>query len=242
MVSSFRKAAYLLSSSNIGCRLISIAPLLVRRLGLWRSSSRYATLSVQIGESRRPVITIRMIAAINVILLAGCTGHVDNSGGERVSLTELEMPQTRSIDAASMSIVDLTKRVSATEHKFAAGFNRVGDSFLEQTLGEALKRDLAKVIQPTGQYGAVDVWIVDGGFYWEKTGMDFVPIVSIFSYGRSGRLRCDATLTVRLGATSDKFTEEHYIRVAQAPEGANVIAACYSALLKSVTRRIAAFK
>jgi hypothetical protein len=64
---------------------------------------------------------------------------------------------------------------------------------------------------PSGSGQAIDVWIVDAGFHFEKTAVDFVPIVNMFSYMQSGRLKCDATLTVRRGGQSRKTTVEHFV-------------------------------
>jgi hypothetical protein len=115
------------------------------------------------------------------------------------------------LDAERISIVDLTKPSYDAPSGLGLRFHRISDKVFERLPGETLKTDLERSLIASGAGKPLDVWLVDAGFYWEKTGADFIPVLNLFSSQRSGRFKCDATVSVRVGVESMKATIEHYV-------------------------------
>jgi hypothetical protein len=157
-------------------------------------------------------------------------------------------PPIQSLPVRGISVVDLTKPNNEHQDKvLGTGFNRIGDTQFASALGETLRVDLEKGLRKSTEGDVLDVWILDLGFYWEKTGADFVPIVNIFTYGQSGRFMCSALLNVRLGTDSKKLNVENIVPMdtTGTQSGESIYKQpsrnCYSGLVPKTIEAIAEF-
>jgi hypothetical protein len=157
-------------------------------------------------------------------------------------------PPVQPLPVIGISVVDLTKPNNEYQDKLlGTGFNRIGDTQFASALGETLRADLERGLRKSIKGDVLDVWILDLGFYWEKTGADFVPIVNIFTYGQSGRFMCSALLNVRLGTESRKLNVENIVSMdtAGTQSGESIYKQpsrnCYSGLVPKTMEAIAEF-
>ncbi len=168
-----------------------------------------------------------------LVMLAGCAAPP-------ISLDTGEI-KPAIINGRSVSVIDLTKP-SEGNLKMAAGYQRIADLVFEKPLGATMAADLAKKLQASGNGEALDVWLIDVGFYWEKTGADFVPLVNIFSFGRSGRFKCEAVISTKRGNETRRATIEQIMEsIDTSKVGATeaywkyTARDCYEGLLSKVT-------
>lgn len=183
---------------------------------------------------------LRILIVVASLALAGCVAL------QPVRLTDLPSPQPVNLAAAQLSIVDLTKAIFDVPAGMGIGFHRISDRDLERPAGELLAVDLRRRLRASGGAGAIEVWVIDAGFYWEKTGVDFVPIVNLFTFQLSGRLKCEATVSVRKGpAEAVKRTVEHLVPEVDTSGLAtgdsilkNAIRTCYPGLVDKVVAQI----
>lgn len=148
------------------------------------------------------------------------------------------------VDAATVQVIDLTKPTPNGQDGYAPGFFRIGDTQFTRSPGAALKADIERSVRPSGTGAPMDIWLIDAGVYWEKTGVDLIPFVGIFTQQRSGRLKCDATISVRQGSRTQKLTIEQFepIDTSDVKNGESIwktaVSLCYPALLDKVVKAL----
>jgi hypothetical protein len=152
-------------------------------------------------------------------------------------------PVSQQVSAQRVAVIDLTKPSSEDPVGMAPGFHRIPDRLFARAHGKAIKADLDRVLQPIGDGAPLDIWIVDAGFYWVKTGADFIPIVNTVGFGTSGRLRCDASVSVKRERGAEKSTLDYVVTKIDT-EGlqrgellwTKAVRECYSNLIDKIAR------
>lgn len=184
---------------------------------------------------------MKSIALMCVALVAGGCVAFQPAPLNRAAAAPAEVP------ARLVSVVDLVKP-GEPEHGFGGpGWYRLADNLTAKPWSAALKLDLEQSFKPSGTGEILDIWILDGGLWWEKTGADMIPIVNLFTTNSSlGKMKCAATLTVRSGARSNRVAVENI--VPHTTDGVQAgqsiyhlsIQACYPGLVQKVVNVIRA--
>lgn len=181
--------------------------------------------------------------SLMALALAGC-GTI-----KPIGLGDLPIGAAPAIPASIVSIVDLTKSNQDAPAGWGAGFHHIADQTFDRPPGAVLAADLRRLLKPSGSGLALDVWVTDAGFFWEKTGADFVPIVNLFTFQKSGRLKCEATIALRRGESTSKATIEHFVASIDTNNlrdedmiWTNAVRECYPALRAKVLAAIQAFR
>lgn len=126
------------------------------------------------------------------------------SGNHNLEIDTKDSP-IFAVQSSKVTVANISKVVATMEITLGLGFERLADSNYNPTPADLLKTKLERSLKAVGSNGVIDILIQDSGIFVKRQIEDRIPIVNLFSFGRTIRpLMCRVEVVIRNDGASKR--------------------------------------